>query len=65
VPDVLVRRVLSVRGYDGAGFIQAAEVVDGQSLQDAIGRLFAREDVAYLHVHYAGRGCYAGLIERR
>lgn len=65
IPDVMARRVLSVRGYDAAGFIQAAEVTEGRVLEDAIGRLFAREGVAYLHVHYAGRGCYAGLIERR
>ena len=64
VPEVMARRVLSVRGYDDAGYIQAAEVTDGRVLDTAIRRLFSREDVRYLHVHYAGRGCYAGLVER-
>jgi hypothetical protein len=64
VPEVMARRVLSLRGYDAAGYIQAAEVADGRTLEQAIARLFTREDVAYLHVHYAGRGCYAGLVER-
>jgi hypothetical protein len=64
VPDVLARRILSLRGYDAAGYIQAAEVVDGRDLETAIGRAFAQEDVAYLHVHYAGRGCYAARIDR-
>ncbi|HKY95583.1 MAG TPA: DUF1203 domain-containing protein [Kiloniellales bacterium] len=64
VPEVLARRMLSVRGYDAAGYIQAAEVVDGRALEDAIARSFAREDVDYLHVHYAGRGCYAARVER-
>lgn len=64
VPEVMAGRVLSLRGYDAAGYIQAAEVADGRTLEEAIARLFTREDVAYLHVHYAGRGCYAGLVER-
>jgi hypothetical protein len=64
VPEVLARRVLSLRGYDGAGFIQAAEVVDGRELEAAIGRGFARDDIAYLHAHFAGRGCYAARIDR-
>jgi len=64
VPAALARRLLSLRGYDGAGFIQAAEVVDGGALAAAIRRLFARDDVAYLHVHFAGRGCYAARIDR-
>lgn len=64
VPEVMARRMLSVRGYDEDGFIQAAEVTDGRALEDAIGRLLGQDAVAYLHVHYAGRGCYAGLVER-
>jgi hypothetical protein len=39
-------------------------VVDGRDLETAIARAFAQEDVAYLHVHYAGRGCYAARIDR-
>jgi hypothetical protein len=64
VPEVLARRILSLRGYDAAGYIQAAEVVDGGALEAAIERCFAQDDVAYLHVHFAGRGCYAARIDR-
>ena len=36
----------------------------GERIEDVIGRFLARDDVAYLHAHYAKRGCYAARIER-
>jgi transcriptional regulator len=41
-----------------------AEVVDGGEIEAQIERFFARHDVAYLHVHYARRGCYACRVDR-
>lgn len=35
------------------------ELIDGQELEAAIGRLFSEPRAAYLHVHYAAPGCYA------
>lgn len=59
VPDVLVRRVLSVRAYDVAGMMQAADLVDGRELAAHLERTVARDDIAYVHVHYAKPGCFA------
>jgi len=59
VPDVLERRLLSVRAYDEASMMTQAQVVDGRELAGALERLVARRDVAYIHVHYAKPGCYA------
>lgn len=64
VPDAIRRRVLSVRAYDAAGTMLGAEVAEGRELEAAIQRHFDDAQVAYLHLHNAGRGCYACRIER-
>ena len=64
VPDQLRRRLLSLRGYDHDGMLRAADVVDGQRIEELIGSLFTDPAVAYIHAHYAKPGCYAAMIER-
>ncbi len=64
VPDVLARRVLSVRGYDAAGMLQAADLVDGRELAAKLDSVLGARDIAYVHIHYAKPGCYAARVER-
>jgi hypothetical protein len=64
LPPYLALRPLSVRAYDAADEMVDAEVVDGAEAAPVIQRYLAREDVAYLHVHFARRGCYACRIDR-
>lgn len=64
VPDALRMRLLSVRGYDRAGMMVAADVVEGRVLEPVIGRLFADPDTQYLHLHNARPGCFACRVER-
>jgi hypothetical protein len=64
VPDYLTRRVLSVRAYDQDGMMLDADVVDGKALAPLIAKLFENDGVAYLHAHFAKRGCYAARIDR-
>lgn len=64
VPDVMRRRLLSLRAFDAAGMIIAADVTEGASLDDLIARLFADSNAAYLHAHYARQGCFAARIDR-
>jgi len=64
VPPVLRGRQLSVRAYNGAGMMVDADILDGDDIESAIARFFAREDVEYLHVDNAKRGCYACRIDR-
>ncbi len=64
VPQSLRLRLLSLRAYDGAGLMTAAEVVEGRDLERLIARLFEDVGVAYIHAHYARRGCYAARIDR-
>jgi len=58
VPAMLRHRLLSVRAYDEAGMMRAADVVNGSELEAAVQRLFADPAVAYLHVHNAKPGCF-------
>jgi hypothetical protein len=65
VPEILQRRLLSVRAFDGAHMMTGTEVVQGAELESAAERLLAIADTAYLHVHFAGAGCFACRIEPR
>lgn len=64
IPEPVRVRLLSVRAYDANGFIVDAEVADGKEIEVLIERFFANGKVAYLHVHYARRGCYACRVDR-
>lgn len=58
IPLMFNHRLLSVRGYDAAAMLLAADVVRGSELDGAIGSLFADRRIAYLHIHNAKPGCY-------
>lgn len=64
VPAQQRSRLLSVRAYDPDGIMVDADVSEGQELESLIARMFARNDVEFLHAHYARRGCYACRIDR-
>lgn len=64
VPEVLRRRLLSVRAFDANGMMIDADVVDGLELETLIERMFASAEVACLHVHNARPGCYAARVNR-
>lgn len=64
IPDVVARRVMSVRAYDKNGMMVNAAVVSGQDLKSQIEELFANAKVSYLHLHNAGAGCYSCRVER-
>jgi hypothetical protein len=64
VPPVLRGRSLSLRGYDAQDCIVEADVVSGEVVEEAITQFFARDDVRYIHVHNAKRGCFACRIDR-
>lgn len=58
VPAFLRVRVLSLRGYDATGMLRQADVIDGATIDEALGAMFANEAVAYIDVHSAKPGCY-------
>lgn len=64
IPPALARRPLSLRGFDGEDMMIEADLAEGADVRPLIERIFANPNVAYIHAHYARRGCYAALIER-
>lgn len=64
IPEVMRARPISLRAFDASDLMVDADVVDGRELQGLIERFFADTRVAYLHAHYAKRGCYAARVDR-
>jgi hypothetical protein len=64
IPEVLRRRILSIRAFDLNHWMVEGDVCEGRAMETTIQRLFARPEVAYLHAHYAKPGCYAAWIAR-
>ena len=63
-PAMAARPYISLRAFDAEGMMVDAEVAPGAELPPVIERMLERQDVAYLHAHYAGMGCYAARIDR-
>ena len=64
LPEVMRKRLLSLRGFSAVGMMIDADVVEGREAEPLIERLFADPAVAYIHAHYARPGCYAARIDR-
>jgi hypothetical protein len=64
MPAMLRGRLLSVRAYDGSHMLTGTEVLPGSDLEAAIERPLGSDPGAYLHVHFAGPGCFACRIDR-
>lgn len=64
VPDLLRTRLLSVRSFDDSDLMIGAEVIDGRQVESLLGRTLANERVSYLHIHFAGPGCFACRVDR-
>jgi hypothetical protein len=43
----------------------SADIAQGQELETLFDRFLYNEDVAYLHLHNAARGCFLAQVERR
>jgi len=64
LPEMQLRRLSSVRGYDSAGLMLQADVVEGKDLEKTILRFFEEERVESIHVHNARPGCLAFRVVR-
>jgi hypothetical protein len=63
IPEVLRIRPISLRAFDASGGMVDADLIEGD-LEPTIARLFGNPEAAYIHAHYAKRGCYAARIDR-
>ena len=64
VPEPLQVRLLSVRAFDADHMMVDADVIDGSEAAAIFTRFFENDQVEYLQVHYAKRGCYAAHVSR-
>lgn len=64
VPDQLRRRTLSLRAFDSKHMMTAADLCEGEEAEGLIRALLDDTRTAYVHAHFARRGCYAALITR-
>ncbi|WP_114008770.1 DUF1203 domain-containing protein [Cohaesibacter intestini] len=64
VPDVMTRRVISLRAFDEAHHIIHADLASGDEIRTSIEAFLADPAVRYIHAHYAKPGCFAAEICR-
>jgi Protein of unknown function (DUF1203) len=64
VPELVSTRTMSVRAYDKNSMMIDGTVVPGSEIKAHIEKLFANPNIAYLHLHNAGAGCYSCRVER-
>ena len=64
VPDVLRRRLLSLRAFDKQGMLLGYDVAEGGDIKPLIERLLGQPEVDYIHVHNAKPGCFAARVDR-
>jgi len=64
IPPAMARRVLSLRAFDAAADMTNAVLAQPGEADAAIRALLADPQVAYIHAHYATRGCFAATVER-
>ncbi|KAJ5963124.1 hypothetical protein N7481_013429 [Penicillium waksmanii] len=64
VPEQQFKRTLSIRAYDQNHMMVDFCVIKGDLLQERAEEFLSQTDVAYLHIHYAGPGCFAVRVDR-
>jgi hypothetical protein len=64
VPECIGARLMSIRAYDVANFMTDARVCSGPEVVSAIQAMFMRDEVAYIHLHNANRGCFSCAVVR-
>jgi hypothetical protein len=64
VPAVIANRMISLRAFDAQGMMLDAELMNGTGIERFIAHFFDDANVAYLHAHFAKRGCFAARIDR-
>lgn len=64
VPELFLKRLISVRAFNERHLITNADVVDGASLHEAIPTMLDDPSVDYLHLHNAKLGCFLARVTR-
>ncbi|MCY4180529.1 MAG: DUF1203 domain-containing protein [Litoreibacter sp.] len=64
VPEVIRRRLISLRYFDQDHMMIDADVVPGEQVEEQLSSAFDRDEIAYVHIHNAKPGCFAASAHR-
>lgn len=64
VPEVIRSRLISIRLFGSDDLMIDGDVLQGDQVANAISTAFDDPLVAYIHVHFAKRGCFAASAHR-
>jgi Protein of unknown function (DUF1203) len=64
IPAYVGTRLMSVRAYDESHSMTDAMVCAGRETAAAIQTMFGAQEVAYIHLHNANRGCFSCKVNR-
>ena len=64
VSEQVAGRVLSVRAYDDDAMMTDATVLEGEGFAEHVSERLDDTRVSFLHVHFAGPGCFAFRVDR-
>ena len=64
IPQKFLERPVAVRAFDQSGMMVASDITKGPELTAVIEKLLELPNAEYLHLHWAGAGCYAAKVVR-
>ncbi|MEO1024775.1 MAG: DUF1203 domain-containing protein [Pseudomonadota bacterium] len=64
IPEVIRRRIMSLRYFDKDHMMIDADVVSGDAVAAELSQAFENDDIAYVHLHNAKPGCFAASVHR-
>lgn len=64
VPEVIRKRLISLRFFDAAHFMVDADVLPGDAVGAYLSQGFENKNIAYAHLHFAKPGCFAAAAYR-
>ncbi len=63
VSEQVAGRLLSFRAYDGDAMLTDTRVRPGERFAETVAELLGSGEAAFLHVHFAGPGCFAFRVD--
>jgi hypothetical protein len=62
IPEIVQTYLLSIRAFDAKNMMVDADVCEGDQIEQRLVKLMANDEVEYLHVHTARRGCFLAAV---
>jgi len=62
IPQPCLKSPVAVRAFDQSGMMLDADIAEGAGLAGLIEKLLGLPEAAYLHLHFARRGCFVAKV---